>query len=732
MTDIADEAPPDGEPAPTPQPQKSEKPEKPEKESTPDPAPQPDATKQPASPSGADKADDADTGEESDAILTAAGLAESIGVRRQIRQAGLRSLGGTWFGGPARFSAPASFGGHAAARDVNIYYAATERAVTQTGLVDAGLLRHIRQVHAASGSHARAEGVLRGERLVVLRGADGSGRRTTALFLLHQLVGQGVHVIAADVVLSPPEGTGLPENAGYLAESRTQPDIAYAHLAAWARELDRQQAYLVLTVPAGTAANTEVVDRFIADHKVPDCHEVVRRHLRHDPAHASEAERLLKTSVALACATTPGAAADLAANVLLMVRDGRATDDLGPVVAEIRRERARHLLRIDRPNQPRERIELLCRRAALVSLAVFTGLPYSDAVAAAEALAAGFIAIEFPKHLEAGRELFIPWRELLKAEPDIVIEEAELSGHWGTAVTQQLRFRDPELHVTMLEEMWEHYDATRSPLLEWLRELATGPRDEAVRVRGAQIVGRLAIRDFGHVCHRLLLDWADSVNARAREAAATALEAAAVTMAPQVWELLADWCENGNQHRQQTAVLALGTTIGEERPGQTLDRLRQLALRGSGRSAQLMGEFVRRSITELLSGPHQEAVMHELRTWSEGKDPRLAALARRCVPPLAYVTDDSGQPLLLVALVRTPALREDIAVLFTAVLRESDTRQEGWDALEKLTVAAAPDPSLTDALGRLLADLNRMSSIAAAQLFFYLGLWVHHHPGIAA
>jgi hypothetical protein len=647
-----------------------------------------------------------------------------------MRQAGLASLGGAWFSGATRFGGPASFGGHAAARDVNIYYSTAELAIPETGPIAGGQLQRIRLVHVTSPSCAAAEQVLRDERLVVLRGAEGSGKRTTALFMLSKFVGDDVHAVSPELVLGHSGNSGLRDRTGYLAESPVRAELAYTRLAALAAQLVQQNSFLVITLPTGTPADADTTEHFIVDHEPPDCDEVVRRHLRLDANYAPGAEQLMQNARTLTSATSPGAAADLAANLLAIVRDGRSPDDLGPVLAGMRRRRARHLLRTTRPSEPRERVELLCRRAALVSAAVFTGLPYADAVATAEALATKFITIEFPKL--KGREIFIPWREHLLAEPDIMLKESELPGRWGSIVTQQLRFRDPEFHVAVLEEMWEQYDAARSPLLQWLRELAVSSRDEAIRVRAAQIIGQLAIRDFGHICHRLFLEWSDSVNARTREAAATALEAVAVSMAPQVWRLLAEWCKDGSQNRQRTAILALGTGISDHNPEEALVRLRQLALRNTGRTAQATGEAVRHSVTEMLSGPHQTAVVQALRTWIEGADMRLRSIARRCVPPLAHVTDDSGRPMLLFALTDHPALHVDIAALFAAALEEPDSRQETWKALEKLAAAAASDPGLTDVLGALLARLRWASSTAASQLVFYLRLWAHRHPELTS
>ena len=112
-------------------------------------------------------------------------------------------------------------------------------------------------------------------------------------------------------------------------------------------------------------------------------------------------------------------------------------------------------------------------------------------------------------------------------------------------------------------------------------------------------------------------------------------------------------------------------------------------------------------------------------------DPRLSAVARGCVALLAHMTDDSDRPSFLLVLPGNPALRADAAALFAAALTETDTRQETWTALEWLATAAASDPRMTDALGQLLADLQRTSAVAKSQMIFYLRLWARRHPALA-
>ena len=279
--------------------------------------------------------------EEDDTVLGAEDLAESISARRRMRQAGLESLGATWFGGATRFGGPASFGGHAAARDVNIYYSTAGRTISETGPIGGERLRRVRAMHVSSPSCAVAERVLCEERLVVLRGADGSGKRTTALFMLSKLVGDdAVHAISAELVLRSPDGFGLRERIGYLAECLAPAELPYTRLAALSAELRQRDAYLLITVPADAPSDVNTAGRFVVDHEPPDCREVLRGHLRLDTDHAHEAERLLQNDPALACAISPGAAAEVATNLLAIVRDDRPIGELGPVLSAcVARER---------------------------------------------------------------------------------------------------------------------------------------------------------------------------------------------------------------------------------------------------------------------------------------------------------------------------------------------------------------------------------------------------------
>lgn len=668
--------------------------------------------------------------EDDDSVQSAAELGASASTRRRLRQAGQENLG-TWFEAEADFAGPTSFGGgHAVGGDVNYFYysdAAARRAGTNAGPIFPGLLARIGETYVPCASDTATEEALQATRIAILRGARGAGRRTSALRLLAKLVGDGVHELGASAVLGPPDNVELQEGTGYLAEGDAGSVFAYRQMAAWPAKLSEKNAYLIITVPADAAVNADVAEHFLIDHIPPDGPAIVRAHLTADSERAAEAARLLEEPGVVSCAVSPAAAADLAARLLVKVHDDLPTADLAALTRAVRGREARRMLGHERPTTQRDRISLLCRRALLLSIAVFVGMPYADTILAAEGLAEALIAIEIPDPKDADRELFVRWRDLFATEPGIAAEELMRADRWGLDVVRHIRFSDPQLHGVMLEEIWERYDAVRSPLLGWLADLALRAQDEAVRVRAAQVVGRFAIRDFGHVCHRLIDGWANSVNPRHRETAATALEAAATGRQTHVWELLRDWCDGGSQHRQLTAILALGTTIGDSDASGTLARLRRLTQRSAGGQGRSVAEAVRRSLIDLMSGPHQWTVVRTLREWANGEDIRLSALARRCAPSLAHLTDSGDRSSFLATLSGQPTLRRDAVSLFAAALADPETRQETWYALERLTVMAAKDPRQIDALGELLHDLQLSPEADSDRLFFYLRVWMRRN-----
>jgi hypothetical protein len=681
--------------------------------------------------------------EESEAALSPGELAASIQERSQIRRSGLESLAGTaLFGEQASFSGPASISGHAAGHDVNIFYGGSARALLRAGPVGQRRLNQVREVHVAGANYSRAMTILSEQHLLVLVGAARSGRRTTALHMLTDLTGEQVHVIDAQIVdtaMDLPEGGN---GFGYFAEITTRLDtleLTHTQLAALGAKLRQQNAHLILIASRELTIETDAGQQFAVEHRTPDSWEVLLKHVQQNPSQARLALSLLETPlVRAACKSilSPGSAAELATKVLSVSQANGSADEVLAYFSDVRRQQIRHILLSDTGGDEAARVETLCRRALLVSLAVFTDMSYVDATTAAEALAARFISREFPDG--RGYEVFTR-REYLRSQMDFELTDDHVIRRWGKAATQRAAFRDPELRTAVLDELWHEYDRSLTLLLEWLRDLAVNAPAPEVRVRSAQVIGTLAVREFAFFCDQVLLGWAMSPNRWAREAAATSLETIAVAgkMNGQISNLLTEWCRHGTLRMQQTAVLALGTRISESALAETLDNLRQLALRSNGRNSGPMRAAVRDAVSELYSGRGRRDVILTLFKWAGATGPATRRLARQCMAPLIHFSDNSGRPSLLQACADAPDLSEPVGVAVASLLDEPETpaekvaRRDAWETLEHWVRTADQHHELLTPLAEVLTALRATSASIDDQLRFYLSLWAFRHSGVA-
>ena len=691
-----------------------------------------DSNTKPASDADKDPATAASDQEEVEPAHTPKEIAASIQERSEMRRSGLDSLEGmTFFGGRTSFSGPASMSGPAAGRDVNIYhFGRSAQATLSAGKVGLERLSQVREVHVAGATYSKAITLLSEEHLLVLRGADGSGRHTSALHMLTQLVGDHVHVIDAQTVTTIGEENTLNDDCGYVAEISAG-ELSHAYLAALAARLQEQNARLILITSHELPIESEGHSRFVTEHISPDCQEVLRRHIRRDTRRALRAEQILANpQIQAACANIApaGSAADLAAKILDVTETDNPAEQVIVFLDQIRRQRVRQIIHRSSGENRRARVEALCRGALLISLAVFADMSYVDATAAAEKLADRFITTELAG---LGREIFLTRREYLLSQMDFAVISGQVNRRWGMAVTERVKFRDPAFRVAIFDELWQEYDRSLLLLLNWLRDLAVTAPSPEVRVRSAQVIGTLAVREFAFFCDQVLLGWAGSANVRAQEAAATVLETVAVAgkMRDQMNELLTEWCHDGSVRLQQTAILAMGTRLSEYALASTLSNLRDLALRSTGKSAESMREAVRRAVSELYSGLDKRQVVLTLATWATSNDPASRQLARRCMSLLVHFTDPSGRPSLLVACAEHPKLIDPIGAIIASLLakpeahNETATQRDTWDALEEWVGAADEYLELVDPLAILLRRLQITDSGLARQLRFYLSLW---------
>ena len=131
-----------------------------------------------------------------------------------------------------------------------------------------------------------------------------------------------------------------------------------------------------------------------------------------------------------------------------------------------------------------------------------------------------------------------------------------------------VRLSTRRLARTIIEVAWSDYDAARKPMQTWLAGICGEHRDPQVRLRAAQALGYIALRDYAHIKNNVLNPWSESERAIEHQAAAWRPQAAVLADRPdgpmreRVGKLLEDWSRRRPWQKRAIAVRAYGTSIG--------------------------------------------------------------------------------------------------------------------------------------------------------------------------
>jgi hypothetical protein len=655
---------------------------------------------------------------------------------RQERASGLRMF----------FLGPTSFGGPAAGRDVSVGSLgsmAPVRAVV--GRVHSQLIADLAEVFVAPVSYDAAARILDKRHVVVVGGPPGTGKYATALQLLH---GLGVREIcnweSSTVVAQLTTGDVQP-SLGYIIRSlvpERASELSAVRLDHVAQMLEGRRGYVVITVDDLANLRDDVREEFLVLHEPPEATAVIRRHLRRLAAGARPEvidAVLCEPAVAneLPAARLPWQARDLAemAADIVMGRTTRqqAVDRLQVRVAgeaarlleEAGTQRDGH----GTPLQGRR------RRAFLIALAAFGGMPYATIARAAGTLEPFLHQVEDP-YAPLARAIFPYPREHWLTVASTT-ESPDLQRTWlGARSVTKVSLANPALAPAILTLMWQDHVAAREPILDWLKAFIA-EQNPALRVRAAQVVGLLAALDFDHVYSAAITGWAASTSSWQRDAAAWALEAAAgreeSAVTEHVRQLLRIWCRSGSPQRRLTAIAAYGTRIGAMFPGEALAGLRSITETG----ADGLTQPVARSLAEMLVVGRDPGTFSLLGEWAGSHRAGLRRQAAHCAAEAATLFDTPGRvPAVLARYADDDTERAAVRAMFVAGLQDDDTRAALWSELRAWVSAAESDPAVAEQLRLLLTDLGSHADIDAGlhrRVRFQLRLWSEPpHPSATA
>jgi hypothetical protein len=582
-------------------------------------------------------------------------------------------------------------------------------------------------------------------RLLVLRGAPGTGRTTTGLRLLAK-VADGVARFGPDTDLRALTAADLEPRCGYLHELAPGSIAPAPALVDRLRDhLAERDCYLVL-VAQHDIRHRDSFDGHIADCPLPNFGELFQRAMEYEVSRLPALGQELRQVTAAIKTGAPGGAQTpvevqwLVAHLVSTVAENQATVDLDLLSTDLALRYVASwfepLAGLPVTAEGDESVRLAAFR---ISLAVLNDSPFSLVVEAAEDLAQRILVARSPRRMP-GRPVFARHGDDYAANSRASVKPGAIKFMTATAPASMVAFDDDRLPLAVLRRAWVIHDM-RNPLLSWLESLSNDTRP-LVYMRAALAIGLLTSWDFSYTFHERIDPWAKSKKPRRRWTAAVALDEASRSeqVAPVVREMLEAWCDKGTFAQRWTAAIALGYDLGQDDPDKALGHLRKLGCYDDGKLVQMASWATARIFVRGAIKP----VIKALKDWLDD-DRRL--VRQLGLVAVLRITDmkvgeleehfdlaatgaadhwtrlaDRGRWPLLVALADDdPGLLDPLADLVWLLTRSAQAEEASAATLKRWMSAGKKDPACIGPTGRFLALLGDDDS-DRARLLHILGL----------
>jgi hypothetical protein len=574
---------------------------------------------------------------------------------------------------------------------------------------------------------------LSNSRLLVLRGAPGTGRTTTGLRLLAKLA-DSVARFSPDTNLGALTATNLEPQSGYLLElypGRGIPAPTAAEVDLLRNYLSERECYLVLIAPHDIRYR-DCFDGCIVDCPLPDARKVFDQATEYEIRRRPEHEERLRKIVDVAWTgevtgpRTPAEVHWLLAHLMSAAATSYATADLELLYADLA---ARYVSSWFEPLAglpvTAEGDEPVRLAAFRIALAVLDETPADLVAEAAEDLAQRILKARSPRR-KPGTPVFARHREDHAANSRASVVPGTVKFFTGTAPANLLVYDDDRLPLAVLRHVWAVHHL-RDPLLSWLEFLSDDPRP-LVYVRAALAIGLLTSWDFSYTFHARIEPWARSADEqRRRWVAAVALDEASRNeeVRPVIREIMETWADEGDLALRWTAATALGYDLGLRDPEKTLRQLRKLGCWEDGELASMASWAVARIFVRGSTKP----VIKALADWldDDRSDVRLLGLVAVLRIADMKVNELEGEfdltdtsaggrwtrlssrgrwPLLVALGDEDPALLDDLVDLVWQLTRSAQAEKLTAKALKRWMRAGKNDRTCIGPVGRFLALLG--------------------------
>jgi hypothetical protein len=559
------------------------------------------------------------------------------------------------------------------------------------------------------------------EGVIILAGAEGSGRRAGAIALLAQVraAGQPLVALSPAVTVDKLAERSFDSGAGYLIgdmfADAVQTELAHFYWRDLCHSVREAQAYLVVTASAASASSRGDVIRQVAWHR-PNSADVLRAHLGPD---YTDTEVVDKAAAAIG----PWYRLADIVGIARRLREGEDPQDVLATLDETDRQAVTNWLGEEDPEIP----ALL----EVTTLAFTAGLPerlFEAELTELKTRIGEFMPQPKPRQKNsttARTELnvrFSQLRKLRSTHPLVGIRQIPLSHAAGALTVRHVDFCKPIYRQQVVAELWSRLDYNFwVGVRAWLHDIAADDGDPSP-LRPSLInsvalgLALLALVAPDEVVESYLLPWTAADASPGEQTMALYVVWQMTTLdqlAPLALQIAIAWGGQGSHIQRTLATLAFSGPLGAKYPIESIRRLGQLARQNDAMAAWAHAQLF---ATLTSQGADGLVVLRELTQRMKKKAGPDADLVLGMIAALVSIRDPrTGRPAVAQFLIGNPDLAGELAPLWAkallmrpwragavaAILRTLGAIEHGRAEPKSLAMA------LGAAIGRELAEAER-------------------------
>jgi hypothetical protein len=473
----------------------------------------------------------------------------------------------------------------------------------------------ILQGYARPMAFGDAVKVLRAERVIILTGPDGSGRRTSAIALLHEVTDGPIVALTPSITTSELADRSFDKGSGYLIPGKfhedLNPDLAEFTWRNVHNKVREARAYLVVTAGGNRTARAWPGGITSFAWLRPGAADALRAHLDD----ASCPDELI---AAVADALGPEYPVTRISGLARRMAAGESADSLLAEMTDARRQQVAgwlsgtsalsevlEVVALAFIGKVAERVfeQLLARLAERLPETPERPDEEGDGTGTGDPSTGASPAPPPPPSWQRRRE-----RE---RHPLITVEREAPAWGSGPAALRFVTFRVLEYRALVIDELWNLADEELwEPVRIWLHALIV-EGDDDLNVALAAGIALLARCAPDEVLEAYLDPWADGLAGWAgRSTAAYVLWWMSMdSTAPLALQTAIRWAGEGTAYQRDTAVIAFGGELGAQFPTEAVRRLCQLGDQGQAAAGRALAQL----FATLADEPGAIAVLGTLR-----------------------------------------------------------------------------------------------------------------------